>query len=246
MKGDRRRLMEERMTHALPARHWPLWRRALPVLLIPLGLAYCQLFELCFGTGTWELWGDLAWAGLTLGPWVLAAILFEHGMRPDDTRKQLVARAAMLCGVAYLASAIAALAIGGDNVRAFYSRVPMIAAGLLIAVLYPILPRAAEAAAPAEDGDPPITPTDIVFASAAGNYVELHYGGRSTVWRQTMQNAERILAPAGFVRIHRSFLVPRHEIAKVSSGRKGPVAVALRDGKKLPVSHSYAGNLRLQ
>jgi len=32
----------------------------------------------------------------------------------------------------------------------------------------------------------------------------------------------------------------------VRRGRKGPVAVALRDGRRLPVSHSYAADLRVQ
>jgi hypothetical protein len=234
------------MTHAQTSGHNSVWRRMLPVMLIPLGVLYCQLFELCFGKGVWDPAGDLVWAVATLSPWAAAAILFEHAARPGDTRPRLMVRAVLLCGAAYLASGLAALAFGGDTIHAFYSRVPLAASGLLAALLYPVVPPAPSAVVPAEGGDPPIRPAEIAFASAAGNYVELHFGGRSTVWRQTMQNAERILAPEGFVRIHRSFLVPRHGIIAVRNGRKGPVAVALHDGRRLPVSHSYAGNLRLQ
>jgi len=224
----------------------PMWRRMLPIVLIPLGLLYCQLFELIFGHDGWNLAADLTWAVATLTPWAVAAILFERAARPGEARRRMLARAILLCGLAYLASAFAARAVGADNVHAFYSRIPLVAAGLLAALLYPVSSAVSAEGAAADDGQPPVRPAEIVFASAAGNYVELHYGGRSTVWRQTMQNAERILAPAGFVRIHRSFLVPRHAIETVRSGRKGPVAVALRDGRRLPVSHSYAGNLRVQ
>ena len=232
------------MTHRQIIGHEPIWRRALPVLLIPLGALYCQLYELSFGKDPWDPGGSLIWAAVTLSPWVIAATVFENRACLGDTRRRLLARAAALAGVAYIASGLGAWAIGTDNFYAFYSRIPLIGAALLAAALYPV-PERSEPAAPADQAAPPVMPAEIAFASAAGNYVELHYGGRSTVWRQTMRNAERILAPAGFVRIHRSFLVPRHGIEAVRNGRKGPVAVALRDGRRLPVSHSYAANLRM-
>jgi len=223
----------------------PIWRRMLPFALIPLGALYCQLYDICFGAGHWDPTASLDWAAATLSPWAVAAILFELAIRPADTRQRLVLRAVLLCGLAYLVSGVAAWGLGADNFHAFYSRIPLAAVGLLAALLYPSQPgRQPETQAPADPAALPVPPNEIVFASAAGNYVELHYGGRSTVWRQTMRNAERILAPAGFVRIHRSFLVPVRAIETVEGGRKGPVAVALRDGRALPVSHSYAANLR--
>lgn len=231
------------MTHRQMIGHWPIWRCAVPLLLIPLGALYCQLFELSFGKGPWDPAGSVIWAAVTLSPWVIAAMAFERRVRAGDTRRRVLARAAVLAGVAYVGSGLAAWAIGTDNFYAFYSRIPLIGAALLAAALYPV-PERSDVAAPDDQAAPPVMPAEIAFASAAGNYVELHYGGRSTVWRQTMRNAERILAPAGFVRIHRSFLVPRHGIEAVRNGRKGPVAVALRDGRRLPVSHSYAANLR--
>jgi DNA-binding LytR/AlgR family response regulator len=84
------------------------------------------------------------------------------------------------------------------------------------------------------------------FASSGfpAHGLELHAGERTVIWRQTMQNAERILRPAGFVRVHRSYLVPLRSIEDIDRDPKGPVALALRDGPRLPVSNRYAANLK--
>jgi len=220
-------------------------RRLLPFALIPLGTAYCQVHEFFFEDSNSSLWGSVSWAFATLMPWVVAAIIFEWSVRPGERRSALLQRAAFLGVAAYLASGVAAMLLGATDERAFYSRLPLLAAAMLTAALYPV--RALEDAVlgvAANENSPPVAPTEIVYASAAGNYVELHAGVRTIIWRQTMQNAERILAPAGFVRVHRSYLVPWRSIERVAKSRKGPVAVALRDGPRLPVSTRYAANLK--
>lgn len=225
-------------------------RRLAPLLLIPLGAAYCQLYEIAFGEARSSLWGSVEWAVATLTPWVIGVLIFEQDAASGD-RRALVRRAVLLALVAYMLSSVIALALGSGAEKAFYSRLPLVAVAILGAALYPLPAPSKKDAEPAGESllptaptEPPVAPTDIVFASAAGNYVELHSGGRSIVWRQTMQNAERILSPVGFVRVHRSYLVPRHSIETVRRGRKGPVEVALRGGPKLPVSNRYAMNLR--
>ncbi|HMI20833.1 MAG TPA: LytTR family DNA-binding domain-containing protein [Sphingomonas sp.] len=228
---------------------WPfgraLPRKLAPLLLVPLGALYCQAYELFFDAARGSAWGSFVWAAATLGSWVVAAMLFERLARPGDTRARLMRRAILLGVPAYAVSATAALALGADNDHAFFSRVPLLAVALLAATLYRA-PEAGDAGpgAAAQDDRPPIAPTEIAFASAAGNYVELHAHGRSTIWRQTMHNAERILASAGFVRVHRSYLVPRRGIETVMRGRTRPIEVALYDGRRLPVSNRYAANLR--
>lgn len=217
-----------------------------PLALIPLGAAYCLIYDLFFEEGVPTIAQSLSWAVATLTPWVVAAIAFERSVRAGDRRARLLRRAVALAIVAYLLSALAALLLGSGAERAFYSRLPLLAVAVLAAMLYPI-PRPAEspAHAAADENTPPVAPGDIVFASAAGNYIELHAGERTIVWRQTMLNAERILRPAGFVRVHRSYLVPWRSIEEVRRGRKGPVEVALRNGRRLPVSGRYAANLRV-
>jgi DNA-binding LytR/AlgR family response regulator len=207
-------------------------RTLAPFLLVPLGTVYCQLYEIFIAHDRSSVWASFVWAAATLVPWSLAVILFDRSVSAEHSRRQLLLRAALLAILAYLASGAAALLLA-------------VAVALLAAGLYPRPPRPAKPIA-AADGESviPIPPKEIDLASAAGNYIELHANGRSTVWRQTMHNAERILGPAGFIRVHRSYLVPRRSIEAVRRGRKGPVEVALRNGRKVPVSRCYAANLR--
>jgi len=218
-------------------------RRLAPFALIPLGTLYCELHEIFFGNSWSSLDRSLTWAVATLTPWVAAALVFEARIAAGDSRRRVVRRAVLLGLLAYGASAAAALLLGADGERAFLSRMPLLAAAMLCAILYPI-PAPEEAPVEVAPGDaaPPVAPGEIVFARAAGNYIELHARGRTFVWRQTMHNAERILGP-GFVRVHRSYLVPWRSIQTVTRGRKGPVEVALHNGPSLPVSNRYAMNL---
>jgi len=222
-------------------------RTFVPLLLVPLGALYCQVHEVLFEPLRGSALDSLSWAFTTLVSWVAAAIAFELMARPGDTRARLLQRAALLGLPAYLVSACAALALGGGTESAFFSRAPLFAVAMLTAALYRP-PASATPGAPAAsiDDAPPIAPTEIAFASAAGNYVELHAEGRSAIWRQTMHNAERILAASGFVRVHRSYLVPRRGIAAVKRGRTRPLEVSLLGGRRVPVSNRYAANLRDQ
>jgi hypothetical protein len=220
-------------------------RRLAPVGLIVLGTLYCQVYEIAFEPMRSSIWGSFVWALLTLAPWVLAALVFEGSVGADSRRSRLVLRAMGLAIIAYAASSFAALILGAGGERAFYSRVPLVAVAMLVSFIYPIpSARPSECCGNVDPQHPPVAPKEIAFASSAGNYVELHTGGRSAIWRQTMQNAERILAPSDFVRVHRSYIVSRDAIESVTRGRKGPVELMLKNGRRVPVSHRYASNLR--
>lgn len=224
------------------------WHRLVPFLLLPLGMIYCRVHEILFGETRSTLVEAFFWALATLVPWVVAALAFQASVAPGEHRAALMRRAFLLAASAWVASAIAALLLGAGAEHAFYSRLPLLAVALLAAALYPI-PAAAiycGGNSASHESGAPVAPGEILYASAAGNYVELHAGERTVIWRQTMQNAERILRPAGFVRVHRSYLVPLRSIEDIDRGRKGPVALALRDGPRLPVSNRYAANLKSQ
>ena len=222
----------------------PFSRRTLaPFVLIPLGTLYCQISEIIFSEVRSTVGESLVWASATLTPWVIAALIFEGRVAAGERRHAVVRRAVLLGVCAYVASCTAAVLLGASGGQAIFSRLPLLATSVLCAMLYPIpMPSESRSDTAASEDAPPVAPTEIVFARAAGNYIELHSGGRTLVWRQTMQNAERILGP-GFVRVHRSYLVPWRSIDSVTRGRKGPIEVALHNGACLPVSNRYAANL---
>jgi hypothetical protein len=218
-------------------------RTLAPFVLIPLGTLYCQIHELFFGEIRSAVGESLVWASATLTPWVIAVLIFEARVAAGEQRYNAVRRALLLGVCAYAGSCVAAFLLGASGEQALFSRLPLLATAILCAVLYPIpMPAEARSEAVANDSVPPVAPAEIVFARAAGNYIELHARGRTFIWRQTMHSAERILG-AGFVRVHRSYLVPWRSIETVTRGRKGPIEVALNNGACLPVSNRYAANL---
>ncbi|MEO6114247.1 MAG: LytTR family DNA-binding domain-containing protein, partial [Sphingomicrobium sp.] len=74
---------------------------------------------------------------------------------------------------------------------------------------------------------------------AAGNYVQVHAGGRTTLHRVTMREVEASLDPAAFARIHRSAIVHISSIeGRVLIG--GSAAVRLRDGTLIKIGSRYA------
>ncbi|MFN4275823.1 MAG: LytTR family DNA-binding domain-containing protein [Ferrovibrio sp.] len=78
-----------------------------------------------------------------------------------------------------------------------------------------------------------LDPAEILWAEAAGNYVELHLAGRSWLQRQTLAALEEELADQGFVRIHRSRLVNRHRVRDIISNDSGDFTVTLDDGRQI-------------
>lgn len=97
-------------------------------------------------------------------------------------------------------------------------------------------------------GDGPVqmrVPLDeIDLLEAAGNYVEVHWGGRQILHRATLSSLERELAGAGFVRIHRSRIVRSAAIRRIHGGPSGDFIVTLADGRELRGSRRYRAGLR--
>lgn len=224
---------------------WSQLRPAAPLCFYPAGIVYCLAYDLLLDGRLYDLGSVLGWAVLVLTPWVVAAILFERSVQPGETRRQLLLRAAVMALAAYGLSGFASLWLGQGVERAFYMRLPLVATALLLAAMYPLKPLAAKAADRPEPGDEalPVEASEVLYAAGAGNYVELHCGSRVALWRQTLRDAEHVLRPAGFVRVHRSYLVAHRAIASVQKSRKGPVEIALVNGQRLPVSTSYAASV---
>ena len=77
-----------------------------------------------------------------------------------------------------------------------------------------------------------IAPTEVTHCVADDNYTELRLGdGRHFVSARTLKDYEDMLAPLGFLRVHRSTLVNRSTISHVDQGH-----VVLNDGARIEIS----------
>jgi DNA-binding LytR/AlgR family response regulator len=184
---------------------------------------YCLAYNALAGRSE-SVAAGLAWAAVNVLPWFGA---FEAGKRVSG----LPARAAVLGAALAGSMALHLLAHGVPEQLGFElaRRLPglLAAAGLLFLVSTP--KRRAAAAA-----ELPLLPHQIDWVSAAGNYVELHAAGRVVLHRASLASVEALLAPRGFVRIHRSTLVRRDAVARVRTAD-----LILRDGTSLPIGNRY-------
>lgn len=80
---------------------------------------------------------------------------------------------------------------------------------------------------------------DIDWIEAAGNYVRLHLGTESHLFRETMNRMESRLDPRHFARIHRSRIVNTERIKEMQPWFNGDYIVILRNGTRLTLSRGY-------
>jgi hypothetical protein len=90
-----------------------------------------------------------------------------------------------------------------------------------------------------------LDPAEILWAEAAGNYVELHLATASHLQRQTLSSLEDQLAALGFVRIHRSRLVNRRHVRSISGNDSGDFTVTLDDGREIGGGRRWREALKL-
>lgn len=85
---------------------------------------------------------------------------------------------------------------------------------------------------------------DIDWIQAAGNYVRLHVGEVSYPVRLTMSRMELLLDPNSFMRVHRNAIVNLDRVREFQIPATGNMFAVLRNGKQLPLSRGYQGDLR--
>ena len=173
------------------------------------------------------------WASVYVAPFLLA---FEALKRAKGLAAQaVILAAAIAASVGLQALAYAVSSFTFEMVQ----RLP--AAGLALALAWTgglLAARRARATAAAQPAELPLAPGLIDWVAAAGNYVELHAGGRTILHRAPLAAVETALAPYGFVRIHRSRLVSRQAVARLRS-----VDVVLHDGTSLKIGSRYRAGL---
>jgi two-component system LytT family response regulator len=85
---------------------------------------------------------------------------------------------------------------------------------------------------------------DVYWVESAGNYVRVHARDAKHLLRQTMNELEQRLAPAQFVRIHRTAIVNIDRIRELQPLFHGEYAVLLTDGTRLTLSRRYRDRLQ--
>jgi two-component system LytT family response regulator len=84
---------------------------------------------------------------------------------------------------------------------------------------------------------------EIDWVEAAGNYVRLHVGSESHLFRESMKNMEARLEGELFVRIHRSAIVNVDRIRELQPWFHGEYVVILHDGTRLMASRVFSDRL---
>jgi len=87
---------------------------------------------------------------------------------------------------------------------------------------------------------------DIDWVEASGNYVNLVVGSRVYPLRETMAGIEEKIAPAGFLRVHRSAIINLDRVAEIVPFDTGDGEARLISGVRVPVSRRYRKQLREQ
>ena len=83
-----------------------------------------------------------------------------------------------------------------------------------------------------------ISRDDVSIVEASGDYVRVHTGEGSRLLHESISSLTSAWSAAGFIRIHRSYLIRTSSITEVrnTDGRR----TILIDGRELPVSRRYA------
>jgi two-component system LytT family response regulator len=84
---------------------------------------------------------------------------------------------------------------------------------------------------------------DIDWIGASANYVQLNAGAESYLVRESIGRLSGRLDPERFVRIHRSVIVNVRRIKELQSCNAGEYIAVLKNGKKLPCSRGFRGEL---
>ena len=85
---------------------------------------------------------------------------------------------------------------------------------------------------------------EVDWIEAAGNYVRLHLGSESHLFRETMNRMEQRLDGQRFARIHRSRIVNTERIKELQPWFNGDYVIILRDGTRLTLSRGYREKLQ--
>lgn len=96
------------------------------------------------------------------------------------------------------------------------------------------------------DGSYVLVPlAELIFLQSAGNYVEVFYGNRKLITRDTLTSLEEKLPGHRFLRVHRSAIVSLEHIQEVQTSYNGDLKLIMTNQYKVPASRNYRQKLDL-
>ncbi|HET6565201.1 MAG TPA: LytTR family DNA-binding domain-containing protein [Xanthomonadales bacterium] len=84
---------------------------------------------------------------------------------------------------------------------------------------------------------------EVEWIQAAGNYASLHSKGQEYLLRSTMSRLEKVLDPALFQRVHRSYIVNINAVDLVLPAGSGQQLLRTRSGIEIPLGRSFRAQL---
>ncbi len=85
--------------------------------------------------------------------------------------------------------------------------------------------------------------SEIEYIEAAGDFTVINAGVDSYVHNATLKSLANLLSKSGIVQIHRSTLVARKHIEKITNSKNGDGKVTLRSGATMKYSRSFKKNI---
>jgi two-component system LytT family response regulator len=90
----------------------------------------------------------------------------------------------------------------------------------------------------------PVSMRDVVRLEAGDDYTSVHVKGRAYLVYLPLQDFERVLDPARYIRVHRSHVVNLDHVAQFTPMEGGRFELEMTDGTRLPVSRAYSKVIR--
>jgi len=81
--------------------------------------------------------------------------------------------------------------------------------------------------------------SDIISVESGGNYIYVHTDRKVLPMRGTMKSILEQLDPQGFIRVHRSFIINKQYISRLTDLSSDPCTLELHNGKTVPVSRTH-------
>jgi len=89
-----------------------------------------------------------------------------------------------------------------------------------------------------------IAALDIDRIEADRDYMRLHVGSRRYLLNQTITRLEQRLDPTRFLRVHRSHIVRRDQVLRLSHNGFGAWTIGMKDGTEIRVGRRYLAAVR--